>query len=268
MMISKFLFFDFRSRSIVILAFDLSLSRISKTPAILPSTETHTVVDPFSFERLKASSSSGGNADDFNDDSTNSLVPMTIFFPFTVPKAPNPGSCLKESSAHSYVLLPFCDALLFTATANGCVEFRSTAAARDKTSSSLVKFDVVSFSTVGLPTVRVPVLSKTMTSKSFALSKTSPPRIKRPLRAPNAVPTKTAVGVASPKAHGQATTSTEAASCAAISTGAFTVAADAPNAAATDGKIFVPIVDQNANVAADVAMTPYVKTPEISSASR
>ena len=60
---------------------------------------------------------------------------------------------------------------------------------------------------------------------------------------------------------------TEAANCAAISTGASTVAVEAPSAAVTEGKIFVPIVDQNANVATDVAITPYVKTPEISSAS-
>ena len=65
------------------------------------------MVDPFSFERVKASSSSGGKDDDFNENSTNSFVPITIFFPFTVPKAPNPGSCLKEFSAHLYVLMPF-----------------------------------------------------------------------------------------------------------------------------------------------------------------
>ncbi len=45
-------------------------------------------------------------------------------------------------------------------------------------------------------------------------SSMSPPRISRPRLAPAAVPTRTAVGVASPSAHGHAVTSTLPAICA------------------------------------------------------
>ena len=61
---------------------------------------------------------------------------------------------------------------------------------------------------MGLPVVRVPVLSKTTVSSLWTFSKTSPPLINSPRSAPIPVPTKIAVGVANPKAQGQATTIT------------------------------------------------------------
>mmetsp|Transcript_4217 Transcript_4217/g.11656 ORF Transcript_4217/g.11656 Transcript_4217/m.11656 type:complete len:444 (-) Transcript_4217:906-2237(-) len=64
-------------------------------------------------------------------------------------------------------------------------------------------------STVGLPTVSVPVLSNTTQSTLVAASSASPPLMSIPHRAPTPLPTMTAVGVARPRAHGQAMTSTE-----------------------------------------------------------
>ena len=62
--------------------------------------------------------------------------------------------------------------------------------------------------TLGTPNVSVPVLSK-MTADSLApLSSASPPLTRTPCEAATPVPTMTAVGVASPRAQGQATTST------------------------------------------------------------
>ncbi len=56
----------------------------------------------------------------------------------------------------------------------------------------------------GSPLVKVPVLSKTIVSSLWAVSKLSPPLIKIPFSAPLPVPTITAVGVANPRAQGQA----------------------------------------------------------------
>ena len=55
----------------------------------------------------------------------------------------------------------------------------------------------------------VPVLSKTMVVIDDILSKTSPPLIRMPYEAATPVPTITAVGVASPRAHGHAITKVE-----------------------------------------------------------
>ena len=58
--------------------------------------------------------------------------------------------------------------------------------------------------TRGTPCVTVPVLSKTMLCTLWAVSSGSPPLMRMPLIAPTPVPTMTAVGVASPRAHGHA----------------------------------------------------------------
>ena len=109
-------------------------------------------------------------------------------------------------------------------------------------------------------------MSNTTVSSVCVRSSTSPPRIRSPCLAPSDVPTNTAVGVASPSAHGHATTSTDAAIWRPRRSGALApvTAADAR----TLGKILVPIVDQNANVAALAPMTPYVNFPLTSSANR
>ena len=62
--------------------------------------------------------------------------------------------------------------------------------------------------TAGWPLVIVPVLSSTTTLTLPARSSASEVRNRMPISAPLPVPTMTAVGVASPIAHGQATTST------------------------------------------------------------
>ena len=61
--------------------------------------------------------------------------------------------------------------------------------------------------TAGFPSVIVPVLSKMTWVAACAVSSGSPPLMSTPWRAPRPVPTITAVGVASPSAHGHAITS-------------------------------------------------------------
>ena len=63
--------------------------------------------------------------------------------------------------------------------------------------------------TSGWPLVNVPVLSKTTALTWQAASSGWPPLIKTPYSAPLPVPTIKAVGVANPKAQGQAITITE-----------------------------------------------------------
>ena len=62
--------------------------------------------------------------------------------------------------------------------------------------------------TSGLPLVTVPVLSNTTTFTSFKVWMASPERIRIPCSAPMPLPTIRAVGVARPRAQGQAMTST------------------------------------------------------------
>src|SRR3989344_4582493 len=94
------------------------------------------------------------------------------------------------------------------ASASGCSDCFSKLAATVK-SVFLSKLLTVSTSvTSGLPLVKVPVLSKTIVLILQACSSGSPPLTKIPFSAPLPVPTIMAVGVAKPKAHGQAITIT------------------------------------------------------------
>jgi len=60
--------------------------------------------------------------------------------------------------------------------------------------------------TIGEPAVKVPVLSKTTIVMFLIRSRISPPFIRTPKPAAMPVPTITAVGVARPRAQGQAIT--------------------------------------------------------------
>ena len=99
------------------------------------------------------------------------------------------------------------------------------------------------------PVVTVPVLSNTTVSTRRVVSSTSGPLIRMPSWAPRPVPTISAVGVARPRAHGQAMISTDTA---------------AVNAAVSPS----PVPAQNPNVATASAITIGTKMPEIRSASR
>ena len=99
------------------------------------------------------------------------------------------------------------------------------------------------------PVVTVPVLSSTIVSTARVDSSTSGPRIRMPSWAPRPVPTSRAVGVARPRAHGQAMMRTA------------TAAVNAAGAPA-------PVPSQKPSVATASTSTTGTKTPEIRSASR
>ena len=90
------------------------------------------------------------------------------------------------------------------AAARGCSDDCSRAAARAKTWS----WSPITSVTTGLPVVIVPVLSNTTVLIPAAACNASPFLIRTPSLAARVVPTINAVGVASPRAHGQAITMT------------------------------------------------------------
>ncbi len=94
------------------------------------------------------------------------------------------------------------------------------------------------------PVVTVPVLSSTIVSTRRVDSSTSGPLIRIPSWAPRPVPTSSAVGVASPRAHGQAMISTA-------------------TAAANANEAPLPAPSQNTSVATARTITIGTKMPEI-----
>src|SRR5262249_4692233 len=81
----------------------------------------------------------------------------------------------------------------------------STAPANRKISARENPGAGVTLTTRNLPSVSVPVLSTTNAVTRLSDSNASAVRNRIPSRAPRPVPTTTAIGVASPNAHGQAT---------------------------------------------------------------
>ncbi len=100
-------------------------------------------------------------------------------------------------------------AALAMARAIGCSEASSSAPARRSSSPrSIAAGDDRRRRSAMRPVVTVPVLSSTIVSTRRVDSSTSGPLIRMPSWAPRPVPTSSAVGVASPSAHGQAMIST------------------------------------------------------------
>lgn len=94
------------------------------------------------------------------------------------------------------------------ARASGWLEPCSSAAARRSAVCSSTPAKVFTATTCGLPSVRVPVLSKTVVSSSLARCSASASRTSTPYSAARPTPEIIDIGVAVPKAHGQAIIST------------------------------------------------------------
>ena len=94
------------------------------------------------------------------------------------------------------------------ARATGCSDACSSAPASRRASARSAPSAAVTPTRLMRPVVTVPVLSSTTVSIVRVDSSTSGPLISRPSWAPRPVPTMSAVGVASPSAHGQAMIST------------------------------------------------------------
>ena len=131
----------------------------------------------------------------------------------------------------------------------GCSDADSSAAARRRTSAGDSPSAATTSWTVISPVVTVPVLSSRMVSTRRVDSRTSGPLIRMPSWAPRPVPTMSAVGVASPSAHGHAMIRT--------ATAAVKAAVTPP-----------PAPSQKPSVATARPITIGTKTPEIRSARR
>ena len=130
-------------------------------------------------------------------------------------RAPLPGSARKDSPALTGS--PRSRAAATIARATGCSEPSSTAAAIRRSSPSSSPTAAATRESSIRPVVTVPVLSRTIVSTRRVCSSTSGPAISIPSCEPRPVPTSSAVGVASPSAHGQAMMSVATAAVKAIS---------------------------------------------------
>ena len=120
---------------------------------------------------------------------------------------PKPDRASKSVAFGNSNFLALADSTM--ASPSGCSEPCSAAAARRSSSSSDIFCVTIRSVTVGFPSVMVPVLSKTMVWIFLASSRASPDLMRTPYSAPLPVPTMMAVGVAKPRAQGQAMTKTE-----------------------------------------------------------
>ena len=138
------------------------------------------------------------------------LLPISRRLPSTVARRPRPGTSSTSVAVGSATLREAAAAT--TPRARGCSERASAAAtARRSASGSLAKGPSgcgLSAASWSEPVVRVPVLSQRIDFILPALSSSAASRTRIPASAPRPIPTITAVGVASPIAHGQATTRT------------------------------------------------------------
>src|SRR5918992_940940 len=133
-------------------------------------------------------------------------LPTATRRPPTVAIAPCPGTFSNPSAATAAA--PAWSARPTIASASGCSELRSTAATSRSSSASVTPSAQTTSVTSGSPLVRVPVLSSTTVSIRAAVSMAMACLNRIPRWAPSPVPIMIAVGVASPRASGQAITTT------------------------------------------------------------
>ena len=182
-------------------------------------------------------------------------LPASTACPSATPETPSPG-WLEKSEMSCAPCAPCAPAPAARrvrapaaiAFAIGCSEASSTAPASRSSSPVPVPCATTSVSVIR-PVVTVPVLSSTTVSTRRVFSSTSGPLIRMPSCAPRPVPTRIAVGVARPIAHGQAMISTATAAVNAWAAGR-------------------PAASQPASVATAIASTAGTKTAETRSARR
>ena len=138
--------------------------------------------------------------------SKSAALPSATVRPSTVPTTPLPVS--ERNSVASDRVKPCPRAPSTIAPASGCSLPRSRLAARRRSSASLSPETLTTDSNRGLPSVSVPVLSTTRVSIFSRISNASAFLIRTPASAPRPVPTMIDIGVARPRAQGQAMIST------------------------------------------------------------
>ncbi|MNJ45321.1 hypothetical protein D3C77_404090 [compost metagenome] len=189
------------SRRMVAAAVGRTASATAIRPMTRPSRAIWTTVRPAPCSRSDSVASSPSSTP---LSAMSMRLPERTVRPATVARSPLPPKDSKPaaaSSGRSFVRSS-------TALAMWCSDPRSRAAAVVSRSVSSTPAAGVTWTTFGAPRVRVPVLSKTMTSSLTACSRAAAFLISTPWRAPSPVPTMIAMGVARPRASGQAMTKT------------------------------------------------------------
>ena len=151
-------------------------------------------------------------------------MPIATARPSTIPLTPRPVEDSKPSAAANSS--PRSCAPVAIAAARGCSLARSRLAASHTRSASSWPGAARTVTSRGFPSVSVPVLSTTTVSTRSRASSASASLIRMPASAPRPVPTMIDIGVARPKAQGQAMISTATAL-----TRAWAIRGSGPNAA-------------------------------------
>lgn len=138
--------------------------------------------------------------------SSRALLPSAASFPSTSPVTPLP--LIELNPVALCTGRPFSRAALTIASAIGCSLLCSRLAAKASRVFSSVPSSARMASNVGLPSVRVPVLSTTRVSTFSNTSNVAASRMSTPACAPRPVPAMMDMGVAKPRAQGQAMIST------------------------------------------------------------
>ena len=168
-------------------------------PAIVPSSTINITVSPSSRRALALAVKSPL----CNPISViRARLPNATALPPTVPLTPLPVIASKSSASAKATLRSSAPRTM--ASANGCSEPRSSEAANRSTSASSCSASGKTATSFGLPTVNVPVLSTISVSTFSKRSRASAFLINTPACAPRPVAVMIDIGVAKPRAQGQA----------------------------------------------------------------
>ena len=193
--------------SLIACAVDSLIGSATATiPASVPSTATNIAVLP-SVRRVSALASASAVSKSISF--IIAELPSATARPPTLPRTPFPVTASK--SVASWRIAPCASAPSTMASASGCSEPRSSAAASERMSASVTSPRVIVSVSFGLPIVSVPVLSTIKVSTPAMRSSASASLISTPACAPRPAAVVIEIGVANPRAQGQAMISTETA---------------------------------------------------------
>ena len=173
-----------------------------RRPAGFPSIATKTTVCPSERSASALSRSAPGSTP---ISARSAALPTATSLPSTVPRTPFPVTLLNSAERGS--AKPRDSAPSRIAAARGCSLSRSRPAAYVKSIGSFPSRAIAATS-LGFPSVKVPVLSTTSVSTFSRTSMASAFRKRIPIEAPRPAATMIDIGVASPRAQGQAMMST------------------------------------------------------------
>ena len=174
-------------------------SATPSNPAGRPSIETNIAVCP---SRRIFSACSERDEASISNWSRRARLPSATCFPFTVPVTPLP---VTDSNLAAFSIVTFLSVAPSTiAAASGCSLPRSSPAARASIVVSSHGSLALTETSLGFPRVRVPVLSTTSVSTFLSVSIVSAFLKSTPTVAPLPLATIIDIGVARPRAHGQA----------------------------------------------------------------